>query len=165
MIQKIDFPKHPYGHKAFMDSLVDAVNEIDPIKETIAQLQDRVVKLEIERENKYCGNSQLDEVHKKLNEQLSIANSNIDIANLDTKKEHALRLRLRDTKQQFKQLEEVHRKLKKDHAALLVKHGMLAEENIRLKGLLKGASNEEVNRLIDGTINLLRAWNPKEGSK
>lgn len=36
MIQKIDFPKHPYGHKAFMDSLVDAVNEIDPIKETIA---------------------------------------------------------------------------------------------------------------------------------
>ena len=77
--------------------------------QTVSGLMDRVSKLEIKTANLYeQGKGGL----------VQSTAFNLDLSNLDTKKEHALRLQLRDTKEQFKQLEEAHRKLVKAHKAL-----------------------------------------------
>lgn len=77
--------------------------------QTVSGLMDRVSKLEIKTANLYeQGKGGL----------VQSTAFNLDLSNLDKKKEHALRLQLRDTKEQFKQLEEAHRKLVKAHKAL-----------------------------------------------
>lgn len=77
--------------------------------QTVSGLMDRVSKLEIKTANLYeQGKGGL----------VQSTAFNLDLSNLDTKKEHALRLQLRDTKEQFKQLEDAHRKLVKAHKTL-----------------------------------------------
>ena len=92
-----------------INEIIDSVNSLESAKQTIAGLMERVSKLEIKTANLYePGKGGL----------VPGTAFNLDMSNLDTKKEHALRLQLRDTKEQFKQLEEVHRKLVKAHKTL-----------------------------------------------
>lgn len=77
--------------------------------QTVSGLMDRVSKLEIKTANLY------EQGEGGLVQSTAF---NLDLSNLDTKKEHALRLQLRDSKEQFKQLEEAHRKIVKAHKTL-----------------------------------------------
>ena len=92
------------------NNMVVAITNIEKenseLKQTIAGLMDSVSKLEI---------MALDSI---INLMKSYDSKSLNLKNLDTKKEHALRLQLRDTKEQFKQLEEAHRKLVKSHKTL-----------------------------------------------
>lgn len=111
-----DLKKLTNRHETVSDAVSAQSNRLDhnltdviSLKQTIAGLMERVSKLEIKTANLYePGKGGL----------VQSTAFNLDLSNLDTKKEHALRLQLRDTKEQFKQLEEAHRKLVKAHKTL-----------------------------------------------
>src|SRR5574344_1050723 len=107
--------------------------DFNALIQTVAELMDRVYKLEIKTANLYeQGKGGL----------VQGTAFNLDLSNLDTKKEHALRLQLRDTKDQFKQLEEAHRRLVKAHKTLQksytekeIKYKILREKNNELDAI------------------------------
>lgn len=109
-----------FGRK--FNEIIDSVNSLESAKETIAGLMERVSKLELMASSCYVKYPTNAEVNRALdgtiNLMKSFDNKSLNLKNLDTKKEHALRLQLRDTKEQFKQLEEAHRKLVKAHKTL-----------------------------------------------
>lgn len=124
-----------FGSK--INEIIDSVNSLESAKETIAELMDRVYKLELMASSCYVKYPTNAEVNRALegiiNSMKSFDNKSLNLKNLDTKKEHALRLQLRDTKDQFKHLEEAHRKLVKAHKTLQKSYSELQKTHTTIK--------------------------------
>lgn len=79
------------------------------------------------------------------------------------------RRKIDDFHKQITELKEENKKLREEISRFdsVVKDRVrLIEENIKLKQSQNSASNEEINRMIDSTINIMKAWNiQREGAK